>query len=119
MALGLIVGSRTPAGPPAPAPRLIVDPNTAPPEVLNALPRLGPTLVRRIVEARDEAPFRSIDDLDARVRGIGPTTLEALRPYLQIQVERSGSGSPPAGAAEVLAPRRTPIDRTPGTDHHG
>src|SRR5947209_2601986 len=83
-ALGLIAGSRTPAGPAAPAPRLIVDPNSAPPQVLGALPKLGPALVGRIVAARDAAAFRSLDDLDDRVRGIGPATLASLRPYLLI-----------------------------------
>jgi competence protein ComEA len=65
-------------------PPLVVDVNTAPPEVLHALPRLGPVLVRRIVAAREEAPFRSLDDLDARVRGIGPATIAALRPFLRV-----------------------------------
>jgi competence protein ComEA len=67
-----------------PLPRLVVDPNTAPPEVLCALPKLGPALVARIIEARDEAPFRSLDDLDARVKGIGPATIAALRPHLRM-----------------------------------
>ena len=58
-----------------PAPRLIVDPNTAPPLVLGALPHLGPAKVRCIIAARDHARFRSLDDLDARVKGIGPATL--------------------------------------------
>jgi DNA uptake protein ComE-like DNA-binding protein len=69
---------------PAPVPLLVVDPNTAPPRILMALPRLGPSLVGRIVAARAEAPFRSIDDLDARVRGLGPATIKALRPHLRI-----------------------------------
>ena len=36
------------------------------------LPRLGPALVKRIVAERERKPFRSLDDFDARVRGIGP-----------------------------------------------
>jgi competence protein ComEA len=111
VALGLIAGSRPPAGPPAPPPRLIVDPNTAPPEVLGALPKLGPALVGRLVAARDEASFRSVDDLDARVRGIGPATLAALRPYLRI--ERPGRGTPPSVAAVDLATRGIRVARSP------
>jgi competence protein ComEA len=65
-------------------PALVVDLNTAPPSVLGALPRLGPSLVRRIVEAREHAPFRSLDDFDARVPGIGPATVSALRPYVRV-----------------------------------
>src|SRR4051812_15888708 len=72
--LALLLGgrARTTEGPTAAAPELVVDPNTAPPEVLAALPRLGPKLVQGIVAARRERPFRSLDDIDARVRRIGP-----------------------------------------------
>jgi competence protein ComEA len=83
-ALWLASGSR-PQHPTHPAPQLVVDPNTAPAEVLSALPRLGPTLANRIVEARRAAPFATLDDLDARVRGIGPVTMEALGPHLRIE----------------------------------
>lgn len=64
---------------------LTVDPNTAKAEVLLALPGLGPALVSRIVEARNEAPFQSLEDLDTRVKGIGPATIRNLRPHLQIE----------------------------------
>jgi competence protein ComEA len=67
------------------APRLVVDPNTAPPAVLSALPHLGPAMVKRIVAAREMAPFRSLGDLDTRVRGIGPATVESLRPFFQFE----------------------------------
>lgn len=47
------------------------------------LPNIGETLARRIVESREaEGPFAEVDDLQ-RVRGIGPRTLEQLRPYLR------------------------------------
>lgn len=73
---------------PAIAADLVVDPNTAPPGVLLALPRLGPVLVGRIVAERERKPFQSLDDLDARVRGVGPATAAALRPYLSFGTER-------------------------------
>jgi len=66
-------------------PSLVVDPNTAPPEVLGALPRMGPALVENLVAAREQAPFRSLDDVDARVKRIGPATIETLRPFLRIE----------------------------------
>jgi competence protein ComEA len=74
-----------PAGEPAAAvaPALVVDANTAPPQVITALPRIGPVLAGRIVAARRERPFRSLADLDARVRGIGPATAAALGPFLR------------------------------------
>lgn len=46
------------------------------------LPEVGETLARRIVESRTaDGPFTSLDDL-RRVPGIGPRTLERIRPYL-------------------------------------
>ncbi|SIO19743.1 competence protein ComEA [Singulisphaera sp. GP187] len=83
-AIGLLVAAPRGEDAPAPLPPLIVDPNTAPAPVLMALPRLGPSLVGRIVVARAQAPFRSIDDLEARVRGLGPATIKALQPHLRI-----------------------------------
>ncbi len=85
----------------APAP-LVVDPNTARPEVLVALPKLGPALVARIVEAREQAPFQTVDELNGRVRGIGPATLESLRPYLRIEsnVTEGDSSSTPSESGE-------------------
>jgi competence protein ComEA len=60
-----------------------VDINLADWPELSALPNIGETLARRIVESRDaEGPFADVDDLQ-RVRGIGPRTLEQLRPYLR------------------------------------
>jgi competence protein ComEA len=88
LSLGLLVagwssrtGSKTAILPP---PKLILDPNTAPPEILTALPGLGPGLVRNWIAAREERPFRSLDDLERRVRGIGPATLARIAPYLEI-----------------------------------
>ncbi|XOV74369.1 MAG: ComEA family DNA-binding protein [Phycisphaerales bacterium] len=47
----------------------------------HALPRIGPALARRIVEDRAvSGRFASVDDLD-RVPGIGPRTVEAIRPH--------------------------------------
>jgi competence protein ComEA len=52
---------------------------------------IGDALARRIVADREQnGPFRTVDDL-ARVRGIGPKTLEHLRPWVRIDEE-----SPPA-----------------------
>jgi competence protein ComEA len=63
--------------------RYEVDINTADwPELLQ-LPGIGETLAHRIVDSRQAAgPFADHEDL-RRVRGIGPKTLEAIRPYLR------------------------------------
>jgi len=60
-----------------------VDINAADWPELSTLPNIGETLAKRIVESRKaEGPFADVDDLE-RVRGIGPKTLEQLRPYLR------------------------------------
>jgi competence protein ComEA len=63
--------------------RFEVDINAAPWPELAQLPEVGETLARRIVQSREQAgPFLDHDDL-RRVKGIGPKTLEKLRPYLR------------------------------------
>jgi competence protein ComEA len=69
------------------APRVRPDPvdvNAAGPDELALLPRVGPSLAAAIVADRDaRGPFRAIADLD-RVRGIGPATLDGLRPHVTV-----------------------------------
>jgi competence protein ComEA len=61
-----------------------VDINQADWPELAELPGIGRTLAERIVECRRaDGPFVDLDDLARRVRGIGPKTLDKLRPYLQ------------------------------------
>jgi competence ComEA-like helix-hairpin-helix protein len=61
-----------------------VDVNAAGPDELALLPRVGPSLAAAIVADRDaRGPFRAIADLD-RVRGIGPATLDGLRPHVTV-----------------------------------
>lgn len=64
-------------------PRAPVDLNRADTTALQSLPGVGPALARRIVEARRQTPFRSVDDL-LRVGGIGPATLARLRPLVRV-----------------------------------
>jgi competence protein ComEA len=55
------------------------------------LPDIGETLAKRIVADRERnGPFGSLEELD-RVHGIGPKTIERLRPWLRV--------APPAGTA--------------------
>jgi len=63
--------------------RFEVDINSADWPELVQLPAIGKTLARRIVESRQkDGPFLDHKDL-RRVRGIGPKTLETIRPYLR------------------------------------
>lgn len=51
--------------------------NTATAKELETLPGVGPKLAERIIQARQNKPFTSLDDLD-QVSGIGPKILEQL-----------------------------------------
>ena len=62
--------------------RFLVDINKADWPEFAELPVVGETLARRIVDSRATVgPFGDHHDL-LRVRGIGPRTLERLKPYL-------------------------------------
>lgn len=61
---------------PATAP---VNVNTASVEKLCHLPEVGPEIARRIIEAR---PFATPEDL-LKVKGIGPATLNKIKPQLR------------------------------------
>lgn len=50
---------------------------------LETLPGVGPTIAQAIVAARSDRPFETVDDL-LRVRGIGPSKLEELRPLITV-----------------------------------
>jgi competence protein ComEA len=62
--------------------RFLVDINSADWPELAELPDIGETLARRIVESRAAVGYFADHDDLLRVRGIGPLTLEKLRPYL-------------------------------------
>jgi len=52
--------------------------NTASIAELEALPGVGPKLAREIIQARQQKPFTSLEDLD-KVPGVGSSKLEKLR----------------------------------------
>ena len=69
-----------------------IDLNRATADELQLLPRIGPALAARIVEERERGgPFRSVEDL-ARVRGIGPRTIERIAPLATALAPDAGSG---------------------------
>jgi competence protein ComEA len=64
-----------------------LDVNVATAADLELLPGIGPALAQRIVDDRTRSgPFQRVEDLD-RVRGIGPRTLERLRPFVRVGPE--------------------------------
>ncbi len=86
-------GRPTPAPSPAaptstpqpPATPAKVNLNTADARALEALPRIGPAMARRIIDYRQShGLFKTVDDL-LDVPGIGPATLEAIRAFITIE----------------------------------
>jgi competence ComEA-like helix-hairpin-helix protein len=64
--------------------RGVIDLNAAGEAELTLLPRIGPALARRIVAHREaNGPFASVDAL-VEVKGIGPKTLELIRPMAEV-----------------------------------
>ena len=65
--------------------------NAAPPDILEALPGVGPALSDRIVDYRTtQRPFQRVQELE-RVRGIGSKTLASLRPMVRVDAPDSTS----------------------------
>ena len=87
--------SLAPLASPEPA---IINVNTASVERLQELPGIGPALSGRIERYRAQSPFDAIEDL-RKVRGIGPKTLEALRPLVSV--------APADGPTPSAAPSET------------
>lgn len=70
---------------PMPVAGMMIDVNTASADQLQLLPGIGPSRAAAIIESRNtQGPFRTVEDL-ARVRGIGPATVEGVRPYVRIE----------------------------------
>ena len=62
----------------------IININTAGKQDLLKLPKVGPVTAERIIRFRDDiGSFTTLEDL-LKVKGIGPKTLENLRPLIRL-----------------------------------
>jgi competence protein ComEA len=78
-----------------------VDANQASDVELDRLPGVGPAAARAIVAAREgRGGFDGPEDL-LEVRGIGPATLEKMKPHLAFSGGSAASRRPPAGVRTV------------------
>jgi hypothetical protein len=76
-----------------------INPNNASPTSLARLPRIGPARAREIVSYRSQSSERAHpgpvfgrpEDL-RKVSGIGPATVEAVRPWLSFDSQPPGEG---------------------------
>jgi competence protein ComEA len=62
-----------------------VNVNAASSEQLMTIPGVGPVTAQNIIAARATGAFKSVEDLDLRVKGIGPKTLEKIRPFVVVK----------------------------------
>ena len=111
---------------PAAAPILRVDLNTAPPQVLSALPHVGPALLRHVVLAREARPLDSLEDARRRVRGLGASTIAGLAPHLRfdstagpfINDSRNSTGERPDTGPQAARRKTTRLRKSiPASPH--
>lgn len=91
-------------------PAFTLDLNRADRAELRQLPGIGEALAGRIDDyRRAHGPFRHLDDL-RKVRGIGPATIERLRPFVSVEgPPREEEDAPPA-PPPPRRPRELPAD---------
>lgn len=86
----------------------ITDLNQADRAELEQVPGIGPTLAKEIEDhRRKKGPFKSVDEL-RQVKGVGPVTLDKVRPFLRVDV----SNAPQAESTSIeplVLERKPPV----------
>ena len=97
------------------APGELLDPNRADEAQLDRLPGVGPSVARAWVATRDvRGSFRAPEDLLA-IPGVGPRTLERLRPYLDMgALARARRSAPPPPVLDVNRADEQALEGLPG-----
>jgi competence protein ComEA len=90
---------------PSTMPRQRIDINSADAAELMLLPGVGESLAARIAAARAPARFERVDDL-RKVPGIGPATLERLRPWVFVTAGLTSTRAEPALPLSVEPSKR-------------
>lgn len=87
LAIGLGLGCEEPTSTSVPGPSVRpLNLNTATEKQLEALPAIGPKHARSIIASRNArgGRFSSLDNL-LQIDGIGPKTLDAIRPFVVVE----------------------------------
>jgi competence protein ComEA len=84
-----------------------VNANTASPDELRTVRGIGPSIAQRIVDERRRGAYASLDDLQARVRGVGEASVRRMAAGGLVVGAAGGGGA--AGATPVAARPRTEL----------
>ncbi len=88
-----------------------LDANTASADELQTIRGIGPATAARIVQERQREPFRDLDDLRSRVRGIGEKNLRKMQDAgLAVGGAHVVEGT---GRAKVIEPAASRRDASP------
>jgi competence ComEA-like helix-hairpin-helix protein len=91
------------------APKGCVDINTASADQLMALPGVGESTAKKIIDSRASGPFKSVEDIQ-RVNGIGPAKFNKMKSNI---CPMDGSAAPVAAPAAPVLPPSAPKKGVP------